>query len=325
MRNGFAMIILAAVAILAPAARAYPADSLLLVRMVSTAAAGDTLSDERYAYSQDDHGFWYESRSTYRADSLAGTRIKTYDARGLAVAETSSTRTATGVLHLSVRTEYDTAGLPIDAVLRYNDSLTIRYGYRYDLSGKLLKWTLTGDPSDPVPLTAASEYAYAYDAQGRLRSRTYAVGGVFKGSTAYAYDSAGRLASEVSLEANGDTSYAKAFAYDGAGRVSREILAAGKDTLGLLYTDERTEYDAQGNVKAKTRYGKAGFLESMDEYAYARVRIPVSLPAFRKRPAFMVYGNPAPGRSRDILGRGLDPRKGADRMAFPALPPGMAR
>lgn len=50
--------------------RAFPADSLLLVRHTSYTAAGDTLSVTRYDYSRDNQGKWYERESEYRHDTL---------------------------------------------------------------------------------------------------------------------------------------------------------------------------------------------------------------------------------------------------------------
>ncbi len=304
MRYGFTMTLsLAAVLALAGRALAYPSDSLLLVRVVTATAGGDTLDDYRYSYSRDNQGYWYERKTGFRGDTLRDTEVKTYDAHGRAIAETSSVLAKSGPINISTRTEFDAAGLPLSAVLRYNDSLTLHYGYQYDVAGRVLKWTITGDASDPVPYTGQGQYDYAYDAGGRLETRTYMVNGLMKETTRLTYDSAGRPATKLSLTSNGDTSYTKTFAYDGTGKKIREISAYGKDTLSLLYSDERTEYDGQGNVKAKKHYGKIGTLEFIDTYTYQTVSVPVSLGRFRRRTSKIALGNSASDRFRDVLGR----------------------
>jgi hypothetical protein len=304
MRYGFTIALsLAAVLALAGRALAYPPDSLLLVRVVTATAGGDTLDDYRYSYSVDHQGYWYERKTGFRGDTLTDTEVKTYDAHGRAIAESSSTRTKSGPLNISTRTEFDAAGLPLSAVLRYNDTLTLHFGYQYDGAGRVLKWTITGDASDPVPYAGQGQYEYAYDAGGRLETRTYAVNGVLKETNRITYDSAGRPATQLSLNSNGDTTYAKTFAYDPSGKQVQEISEYGKDTLSLLYSDERTEYDGQGNVKAKKRYGKSGTLEFIDTYTYQTVSVPVSLGRFRRRTSGIALGNSASDGFRDVLGR----------------------
>jgi len=314
---------LIAVLALPALARAYPSDSLLLVRIASLGSAGDTLKDQEFSYSQDNQGLWYEIESDRRHDSVLSTQKKIYDAAGRDIVDTLFSLLPGGTAYrLSTRTEYDAAGRPTHAVLRYNDSLMYDYGYQYDASGKLLKWTISLGPLDSAGSSLTSEYDYAYDAQGRLQTQTLSSGGALKETTTYGYDSDARVTSRLSLKANGDTSYAKTFAYDGAGKLIREISAYGNDTLSLLYSDERTEYDANGNVKTKQQYDKNGYLMFTDAYSYATVHVPVSLAPFRSKRPTVLPTRFTHGPACDALGRRLAPRGIGGSFAFRVSPAG---
>jgi YD repeat-containing protein len=308
MRIGFAAIIPLLASLALPAvSHAWPADSLVLASIATRGSVGDTLHVQKFTYSQDNQGFWYETDSYYRHDSVVTMERKTYNAARNDVFDTLWVLQPKGnTSRISTRSEYDGAGRPVRAVLGYNDSLIVIYGYEYTASGKLSKWTLAADSSDPTKYSDSSEFDYAYDAEGHLLTETRTVNGVLKGIVHYGYDANGRIGTRVSLEANGDTSYAKTFAYDGEGRMIREITDYGKDTLSFLYSDIRTEYDAQGQVKKVSTYGKSGSLQETEEYAYQTVHVPVPIVAYRLR-----KGDPSGSFSyasgRDALGRAIVP------------------
>jgi hypothetical protein len=251
------------------------------------------------------------------------TEKKTYDATGRDIFDTLFALLPGGTAYrLSTRSEYDGTGRPVHAVLKYNDSLLYDYGYQYDASGRLLKWTIGLWPLDSAGSSLISEYDYVYDAQGRLQTRTLTSNGALKENVSYVYGSDARPASRLSLKANGDTIYAKTFAYDGEGRLIREISAYGNDTLALLYSDERTEYDADGNVKTKKQYDKNGYLMSADAYSYGTVHVPVSLAPFRSRRRTIFPSPLADGPVRDALGRQLRSRGAGGAFAFRQSPAG---
>jgi hypothetical protein len=304
-------------------ARAFSSDSLLLVRIDHLGSGGDTLRHQDFSYALDNQGLWYETETDRRHDSVLSTQKKTYDAAGRDIVDTLFALLPNGTAYrLSTRSEYDGAGRPIHAVLRYDDSLLYDYGYQYDASGKLLKWTISVGPLDSAGSSLTSEYDYAYDEQGRVQTQTLSTDGALKETATYGYGSDARVTSRLSLKANGDTLYAKTFAYDGAGRLIREISAYGKDTLSLLYSDERTEYDANGNVKTKKQYDKNGYLMSTDAYSYETVHIPVSLAPFRSRRRTVLPSLLAEDPVRDALGRRLAPRGIGGSFAFRLSPAG---
>lgn len=301
MANPWVMFLLALPAI----AGAFPSDSLLLVRIATSGSSGDSLKYQDFTYATDDHGFWYETDAYRRHDSVVSMQRRKYDPAGRDVFDTTFSLLPDGrQFRLATRTEYDGAGHPLHAELRYDDSIIYVLGYQYDASGKLSKRTLAAGPFDSSGASLSSVSDYAYDPQGRLRTETHSIAGVPTEAITYGYDSAGRLGSSLLLKADGDTTYAKTFAYDGGGRLIREITAYGNDTLSLLYMDEKTEYDANGMVKTKKQYDKSGYLMSSDTYTYETVHVPVSL-APRPRWRSAAGSRFRDGLVRDALGRRL--------------------
>ncbi len=267
---------LAALLLLHGLVRAYPADSLLLTQITSIGTLADTLKVQKFAYSRDNQGNWYKTVSEFHSDSLRSKKFKTYDAKGLVVAESSTAINAKGfTVTLSTHTDYNAAGRPVHATLIENDTIFYTYAYMYDASGKVQKWTIAS-----VSPAFTSYYLYTYDPQGRLLDKKRYVGDTVKEATRAYYDGNGRLTAQCMFNAKGDTTEWDSYAYDSLGRRTRETSRM-PDSLSLLDYEKRTAYDAVGNVISVTWYEKSGYLESTDEYAYQTIGVPLAILAWR--------------------------------------------
>ena len=306
-----------AILVVPVAVRAYPADSLLLVQITNLsatlAAPFDTGTVQKFEYSRDNQDNWYERQFEYRHDSLQLTTLKTYDASGRVLAEsTASQGIHGGSVHTATRFEYDAQGKMSRETISEGDSLTEIGLFQYDDSGKLQKWIITSDPPG-----ISVNYLYAYDSQGRLISQKHMNGDSLVEAYHDAYDGNGNLVSRILVDAKGDTSSVTTSEYDGSGRQTREVSTYGKDSI--LNTDKRTEYDAAGNVKKVSWYGKSGLLQSYDDYVYQTLPVPLSIFAFRGRKGGS--SGMAPDRwVLDALGRRLSARAYAGYMMFNATP-----
>ena len=86
--------------------------------------------------------------------------------------------------------------------------------------------------------------------------------------------------------------------------------------------DERTEYDANGLVKTKKQYDKAGYLMFTDTYSYDTVHVPVALSPFRSGRHAVLPFRSADAPACDVLGRRLVSRGSGGYPAFRLSPAG---
>jgi hypothetical protein len=94
------------------------------------------------------------------------------------------------------------------------------------------------------------------------------------------------------------------------------------DSLGILGSETRNEYDAAGHLVAVQSYGGNGALKSTELYVYERVEIPLGLAGPARRGPRRTGMGPASALSaagRDALGRRL-PFPTADRALAAGLP-----
>lgn len=257
--------------------RAFPADSVLLVRHTYYSAAGDTMSVTRYDYSRDNQGKWYERESEYRRDTLDYMVYFVLDADFRFVADSIFVLDPVkGPVRSSETVQYDAGGRQVGAVIQSSDSSGYHAEMQYDAAGDMVLYILTYNSG------TIDTIRYSYDSQRRKTGQVVDFNGVHV-ETHYAYDGSGRDILETSFNGQGDTTSILSIEYDTAGKRTREVSTHPGDTLGLLYSETRYEYDAAGNKASVKSYGKSGALVSGQTYEYRDIQIPLGLAAYRKR------------------------------------------
>jgi hypothetical protein len=279
---------------------AYPADSLLVVQVTEFSASGDTDEVEKYEYSRDNQGFWYERRLRFRQDSLIADGVYKFDADRRTVSVHGSSREGGGELsHSSVEWGYDSQGRNSRITLRLGDTLTAYIAIFYDAAGNREKQVVTYEPPrEPY------SFFYGYDASGRLHSQKQMHGDTLLATEEYAYDAMGKVIKVALFDIAGDTTSIYTLEYDGAGRETRNVW---RSASGLyVYSDVRTVYDAKGNVDSIKTYAGTGEIRSYKVHTYRTVSVPVPIrrPVAGRKAAHPAQTAFEPGR--DALGRSLD-------------------
>lgn len=291
--------------------RAFPTDSLLLVRSFYYTAAGDTPSVTRYEYSRDNQGSWSERQSEYRHDTLYYMIYTVLDAKlHIAVDSFFVLDTTNRPIWSSETVRYDSAGRVVEATIRSSDSTSSHAEMQYNAAGDMVLYILKPDTG-----SAVDSIRYGYDTQDRKIDQLVIYNGI-RVDRHYAYDASGRDILETTFNSKGDTSSILSIEYNAAGKRLREVSITPGDSLGLMYAETRYEYDAAGNKISMKTYGKSGAFVSGYGYEYQDITIPLGLSAIRRRSGSLENPERAnawaqSGLLRNALGRRVQVAPGA--------------
>lgn len=195
----------------------------------------------------------------------------------------------------------DDAGFWHENMSEYrDDTLSSERFKTYDAGGHAVaESSFTRGPAGPVRISVRAEY----DGQGRVSGQKRYLRDSVRETTRYGYDGNGRQASVISFGSDGDTSVVTTLEYDASGRPTRKLSRYPGDSTGFLFTDDRTAYDAAGNVETVKGYGSGGSLQRVDNYAYRSISVPLAVIASRDRRGPKAPGWLTSGSVWDILGR----------------------